>query len=315
MNTPAPLVSVCMTAYNQEKYLVQAIESVLAQETSFGVELLLGEDCSQDSTPEICRAYAEKYPDRVRVITGPENVGMRANGRRLVDATRGRYIAMCDGDDWWIDPHKLEEQVAVLDADPGCGMCYTRARIWIEAEGRFEGLFPIQNAHVTFEELMRRNTVPNCSSLSRRELLIRFYDEVRPEEKDWRTDDYPMWLWCSLHSRIHFIDHKLTAYRVLPVSDSHFLDCSQYLRYEENIMSIRRWFDDTFCNSSHRRELDRRLFFQGLEILRDAGFRPSRRYWGQQVKAHPRFLFLWEGYHWLIRAYKKTRRDRKKARR
>ena len=70
-----PLVSVCMTTYNHEPYIAEAIESVLAQQTSFGVELVVGEDCSTDRTAAICREYAAKYPDRIRLVTSPENVG------------------------------------------------------------------------------------------------------------------------------------------------------------------------------------------------------------------------------------------------
>ena len=94
-----PLVSVVMTTYNHAPYLRQAIEGVLAQQTPFDVELVLGEDCSTDATPAICREYAERYPGRVRLVTGPANVGWRANYRRTFEACRGRYVAYCDGDD------------------------------------------------------------------------------------------------------------------------------------------------------------------------------------------------------------------------
>ena len=109
-----PLVSVCMTTYNHEPYIAEAIESVLAQQTSFGVELVVGEDCSTDRTAAICREYAAKYPDRIRLVTSPENVGWRANYRRTFEACRGKYVAYCDGDDWWSDPRKLQMQADLL---------------------------------------------------------------------------------------------------------------------------------------------------------------------------------------------------------
>ena len=116
-----PLVSVCMTTYNHEAYIRQAIEGVLAQQTSFGVELVLGEDGSTDGTAAVCREYAQRFPDRVRVVGGGENVGWRANYRRTFDACRGKYVAYCDGDDWWDDPLKLQTQVGLLENDPACG--------------------------------------------------------------------------------------------------------------------------------------------------------------------------------------------------
>ena len=96
-----PLVSVCMTAYNHAPYIGRAIEGVLSQRTTFAVELVLSDDCSPDGTGAICRDYAARYPDRIRLLTGDVNVGMRANYRRTIEACRGRYVAMCDGDDWW----------------------------------------------------------------------------------------------------------------------------------------------------------------------------------------------------------------------
>ena len=108
METSPPLISVCMTTYNHAPYLRQAVESVLSQQTSFDFELVLGEDCSTDLTAEICREYAAKYPGRVRLVTGDRNVGWRANYRRTFDACRGKYVAYCDGDDWWTDPCKLQ---------------------------------------------------------------------------------------------------------------------------------------------------------------------------------------------------------------
>ena len=122
-----PLVSVCMTTYNHEAYLSRAIESVLAQETAFDVELVLGEDCSTDATRSVCEDYAARYPDRIRLVTSAENVGWRANYRRTFEACRGKYVAYLDGDDWWSDPRKLQKQADVLEADPECGMCYTAA--------------------------------------------------------------------------------------------------------------------------------------------------------------------------------------------
>lgn len=115
-----------MTTYNHEAYLAQAIESVLAQQTSFGVELVLGDDCSTDSTAAICREYAEKYPGRVRFVTGQRNVGWRANYLRTFEACRGKYVAYCDGDDWWSDPRKLQMQADLLESDPRAG-CAIRA--------------------------------------------------------------------------------------------------------------------------------------------------------------------------------------------
>ena len=206
-----------MTTYNHAPYIARAIESVLAQRTSFAVELLLGEDCSSDSTPDICRSYAARYPDRIRLVTSEHNVGMRANYRRTIEACRGRYVAICDGDDWWCDPEKLERQVAMLEADPSLGLCYTRSLRLFEGTGR-ELHYP-EVMLTDFDRLLFNNTVENCTAVARRDLILRYYAEVRPEEHpEWLTDDAPMWLWFAAESRIAWLDAETAVHRMLPQS-------------------------------------------------------------------------------------------------
>ena len=207
-----PLVSVCMTTYNHEAYLRQAVESILAQETSFDVELVLGDDCSADSTAAICREYAAKYPGRVRFVTGQRNVGWRANYRRTFEACRGKYVAYCDGDDWWSDPRKLQMQVDLLESDPSCGMCYTRASNYYQNTGLTE---PDHEEHFTdFDRLLCRLTIANCATLARRDLIARYYAEVRPDEHpEWLTDDAPMWLWFAVCSRVRYLPAITAVHR------------------------------------------------------------------------------------------------------
>jgi len=105
-----PMVSVVCITYNHGRFIREAIESFLMQETNFKVEILIGEDCSTDGTREIVFDYKKKYPDLIRVITSDPNVGMKANGFRTLNAARGKYIALFEGDDYWEDPYKLENK-------------------------------------------------------------------------------------------------------------------------------------------------------------------------------------------------------------
>jgi len=123
----SPQVSVVMLAYNHGAYIGQAIEGVACQKTTFPVELLIGEDCSPDNTLEVALAYQHKHPDLVRVITAERNVGPRPNSKRLEEAVRGKYVAYCEGDDYWHDPRKLQMQVDYLETHPECGLVYTDA--------------------------------------------------------------------------------------------------------------------------------------------------------------------------------------------
>ncbi|WP_298741187.1 glycosyltransferase [uncultured Chitinophaga sp.] len=120
----APLVSITCITYNHEKYIAQAIEGFLMQETSFPYEIIIGEDCSTDNTRKVIGEYVKQYPGLITLITSDENVGARKNGIRVRNAARGKYIAICEGDDYWTDPHKLQKQVDFLEAHPDYVLCY-----------------------------------------------------------------------------------------------------------------------------------------------------------------------------------------------
>ncbi len=296
-----PLVSVCMTTYNHEPYLRQAIEGVLAQQTSFGVELVLGEDCSTDATAAICREYAARYPDRVRLIGGEKNIGWRANYRRTFDACRGKYVAYCDGDDWWSDPRKLQLQVDLLEADPGCGVCFTRAENFYQATG--EGV-PDEEEHFTdFDRLLCRLTICNCTTLARRELIVRYYDEVHPERHpEWLTDDAPMWLWFAACSRVRFIPAFTAVHRRLPVSVSHHTEYRRRIAFCDSLMDISLWFDERYGGRRNRFRILRRRSSVALWVLSYHG--PVREYlarWRDDVRRTPRLLLCPEGAGLLVK--------------
>jgi len=118
-STQQPLVSVHMITYNHEKYIAQAIEGVLMQKTNFLFELVIGEDCSTDSTRVICKEYADRYPNIIKLLPDAgKNLGMMENAIRTTMACTGKYIALCEGDDYWTDPYKLQKQVDFLEANP-----------------------------------------------------------------------------------------------------------------------------------------------------------------------------------------------------
>ena len=123
-----PLVSVLMLAWQHGEYIREAIESVMMQKTSSAMELLIGEDNSSDNTLAICAQYQALYPETVQVLTSDTNMGMHKNFARLWQQARGEFIALCEGDDYWVDPLKLEKQVTFLDANPDCTLCGTLTR-------------------------------------------------------------------------------------------------------------------------------------------------------------------------------------------
>jgi len=119
-----PLVSVHMITYNHEKYIAQAIEGVLMQKCDFPIQLVIGEDCSTDNTAAIIKEYEKKYPDIIKARYNNPNKGMHANGILTFQECTGKYIATCEGDDYWTDPLKLQKQVDFLVQHPECSFCF-----------------------------------------------------------------------------------------------------------------------------------------------------------------------------------------------
>lgn len=109
------LVSICMITYNHESFIREAIEGVLMQKTNFAFELIIGEDCSKDRTREICIEYQNKYPEIIKLLLPEANLGVINNFLQTVKACSGKYIALCEGDDYWTDPTKLQKQVEFLE--------------------------------------------------------------------------------------------------------------------------------------------------------------------------------------------------------
>ena len=171
----APRVSVCIVTFMQKETIGRCVDSVLAQRTSFPYEVIVGDDCSTDGTAEICTEYARRHHGRVSAVLHEQHVGMMENTRSVSARVRGEFIAWCDGDDYWTDPHKLELQVAALTAHPNCDLCSHGAEI-VEQDGSPTGrAFPaFGDRIIAADELLRRDGGLICtSSLMSRTSLMR----------------------------------------------------------------------------------------------------------------------------------------------
>lgn len=118
-----PLLTVLLATYNHEKYISRAIDSILMQETDFFFDVLIGEECSTDSTRDIINSYASKYPNKISIIERKQNVGMHENLNSLVQNCKDKYVARLEGDDYWTDNKKLQKQVDFLELNPDFVCC------------------------------------------------------------------------------------------------------------------------------------------------------------------------------------------------
>ena len=126
-NHNKPLVTIRCTTYNQEKYIEKAIEGFLIQKTTFPFEIFIHDDASTDKTPSIIKQYQEKYPHIIRVIYEKENQYSKNDGslRRILNANcRGKYTALCEGDDYWTSPNKLQKQISFMESNANCSMTF-----------------------------------------------------------------------------------------------------------------------------------------------------------------------------------------------
>lgn len=304
-----PLVSVCVTTYNHEPYLAKALEAILAQRCDFGVEIVLGEDCSSDNTLAICRNYAEKYPEQITLITSTENVGWRENYRRCVEAAGGRYIAFCDGDDYWCDENRLAEQVALMEQNPAVGLCYTLAERR-DADGNIVGYFPKGEGHTSLDAMLHDWCVENCTTLAKRELVLAYYTTEKPENHpDWLTEDLPMWLFVAAHSEVAYIDRATAVHCVFPDSVSHSTSLAKRLAFCDSSSNIKLWFDEHYNGSKQRRHLLRERMNTALWVYSHIGSVGNfiKRWW-EEVKSLPSQIFNIKPYGLFAKKiFRKTR--------
>ena len=124
-------VSILCLAFNHEKYIRDTIEGFLLQKTTFPIEIIINEDCSTDDTAVIIHEYEKKYPEIIKPIYHKKNVysqGININAEYMLPLATGKYVALCDGDDYWTDPYKLQKQYDVMEANPTCQMCLHRVK-------------------------------------------------------------------------------------------------------------------------------------------------------------------------------------------
>ncbi len=255
-----PVVSVNMITYNHESYIAQAIEGVLQQETSFPFELVIGEDCSTDGTREIVFDYQKKYPDIIRIITSDQNVGMRKNGLRTTRACRWKYIAFCEGDDYWHHPLKLQKQVDFLEANPDYGMVHSDYDNLINKTGQIiKSVHQYYNIRIPTdnlcEELLINNFIGTLTVCARTKLIKQVDIGNSGSQEGRLIGDRPLWMEISRHSKIGYIDESLAVYRTLEESASNSSNRRKRLDFLKSSYNIRFHFIEKYGCSEKTRNI------------------------------------------------------------
>jgi glycosyltransferase involved in cell wall biosynthesis len=245
-----PIVSVCCTTYNHEPYIAEAIDSFLMQETDFPFEILIRDDCSTDKTAEIVKEYADKYPQLIKPIYEKENTfskGVRAMPQ-LYKIAKGKYIALCEGDDYWIDPLKLQKQVGFLEENDDVSIVHTDFD-WLDMKNQhiIKNYYKSYNMHFSGKyekETYLVNTFMRTMTVCFRKSDIGGYESIRNNE--WKLGDVPLFLYLAREKKIGFINQSTGVYRRGEDTVSTSKNIKKSFEFWESTMDIRFFFYDFF---------------------------------------------------------------------
>jgi glycosyltransferase involved in cell wall biosynthesis len=207
-------VSVCLITYNHERFIGQAVESVLEQQTDFAYELVIGEDCSTDRTREILIDFQNRFPDKITLLLWEENLGLQGKNnlvKTLAECT-GQYVAFLEGDDYWIDPNKLQKQVAFLDAHPTFSMCAHNTQVISFPDDVALYIYtpPGQKKISKLVDVLEDYRWHTSSILFRKGI----YDNIPKLFYRFHSVDWLLYIIAAEHGNIGFIDEVMSVYRV-----------------------------------------------------------------------------------------------------
>jgi glycosyltransferase involved in cell wall biosynthesis len=260
------LVSILCITYNQEKFIGQALDSFLMQKTDFGFEVLINDDASTDGTVEIIKEYQRKYPDIIKPNFQKENQYSKGNMGLFVEflfpKVTGKYIALCEGDDYWIDDNKLQSQVDFLENNPDYAMCFNRSRVIFQNKEEKNALFPAitEDEVFTLKRLLKENYIQTNSVMYRTQNYEGIRTDVMPQ-------DWYMHLYHAQFGKIGFIDRVMSVYR----------------RHEGGI-----WWDSRKHMDEIYKKHSIRLIALYEELLRLFG---SNKTYASLIYEHLRYLF------------------------
>jgi glycosyltransferase involved in cell wall biosynthesis len=243
-------VSIFVITYNHEKFIAQAIESIVAQKVNFDYEIVIGEDFSKDSTRAICEEYARKYPGLITLLPSDKNYGPQGNTIRTLYACTGKYIALCEGDDYWTDDNKLQKQVDFLEAHPDFTICFSSVEIKDEMGWNKPDEWYIPKAEkdvLTIEDfiLSEKNIVPTATIVFRNILpvpLPEFYVNTL-------AGDIGIQLFAADKGKAKYFSENTAAYR--NHAQGHSKSENAINRGHDELMKLLASFDKYFNYRYH----------------------------------------------------------------
>jgi acetyltransferase-like isoleucine patch superfamily enzyme len=244
--TKTPLLSVTVLTYNQEDYIVETIESIVMQKCDFEYELIIAEDCGTDKTREICLDYQKKYPEKIKLLLQDENKGLIQNFIDVKSLCRGKYIAGLGGDDYWIDEYKLQKQVDFLEKNKDYGLIATAFYIKKGNDKTRWSIYHWNECDYNFNDFLQGNKIAALTACYKKELYLRYIEDVNPLQKEWTAEDYPFWLWISANAKVKYIPDITAVYRRLENSISNPNDRYKKLTFKKSGLEMKEFFANKY---------------------------------------------------------------------
>ena len=251
-------LTVVTTTYNQEKYIEQCLKSILNQKTDFNFKLLVSDDASNDNTRQILQKYENLFPNKLEVIYREKNLGAMKNFIETLNLVHTKYVALCDGDDFWTDETKLQKQIDFLNKHKEYTICFHQTLIFFEDKSQKSVLHPINIASdLSLQDLIKENFIPANTVVYRwkyqkeNSLISELKEDIVP-------GDYFLHLMHAAIGKIHYIDEQMSCYRRQPYGmwylssqldkQNQFYDIygEQYLQFFKNVEKVLKLDTDTF---------------------------------------------------------------------
>ena len=304
------LVTIQCITFNQVHYLAQALEGFLGQQTDFGVEIIVHDDASTDGTTELLQRYAAQYPDRIIPLYEEVNqwktCGMKPTFQRMTEMSRGKYIAYCEGDDYWQDPLKLQKQVDAMERHPEATICYTAFQP-VDNEGRayqhagLEQKMANSESGEIFFKLLRDNFILTVTTLYRKEV----FTSPIYLNTNLRLDYFAILSAAALGKAI-YLPERTSCYRQTPTGAM----ATQLPWVQEKYFAIRRYFIQQYALGNIKKPLT----WAGISTLIEALNRAIREQaagdgasLSQLLNHRPQLRWLypwawcqvkWQNYRW-----------------
>lgn len=267
-----PLVSISCITYNHAPYIKQCLDGFLMQKTTFSFEVLIHDDASTDGTTEIIKDYAQKYPEIIKPLYEEENQwikGRRGSAEFNFPRAKGKYIALCEGDDYWIDENKLQMQVDFLESNPEYGMCYTNFNIYYQNKKKFEyDLFttkPVKflKEYESLEQwILKKGYIAPMTWVFRKSLIDN-YDSMNSCD-----GTYVLVAHFMANSKILCLNKTTATYRVLEESASHSKSLEKLYKRHKNLREVQYKLIDKYnLDNSLKSKVDEDYCRSGIKLF------------------------------------------------